>query len=121
MTPRGYICYNLKMENYIEQGSERIPTKEEVLDIIGRHAERYKLKQELFDENGPYLIEAEGEKAGETVEYQYIRKGEFPSGYASSGTTINVLYFDFDKEGTPCTSDTIAIYNHQTGEWQDVE
>ena len=107
------------MENYIEQGKERIPTMEEISDIIERHAERYELKQVLYDENGPYLIEAEGEKAGETVEYQYIRKGEFPSGYVSSGTTINVLYFD--KEGIPCTSDTIAIYNHQTGEWQNVE
>lgn len=106
-------------KNHIEQGNEHIPTKEEILDIIKRHAEKYKLKQELYDENGPYLIEAEVEKAGEIVEYQYIRKGEFPSGYISSGTTINVLYFD--EEGTPCTSDTIAIYNHQTGEWQDVE
>ena len=109
----------MESNNYIERGNERIPTREEILDVIGRHAERYEIRQELYDENGPCLIEAEGEKAGETVEYQYIRKGEFPSGYVSSGTTINVLYFD--KEGISCTSDTIAIYNHQTGEWQNVE
>ena len=111
----------MENNNYIEHGNERIPTREEILDIIGRHAEKYTVGRELFDGKGLYLLEikVEVKEAGETIEYQYIRKGEFPNKVASLGTTINVLYFD--KDGIPCTSNTIAVYNNQTEEWEDIK
>ena len=28
----------MESNNYIEHGNERIPTREEILDVIGRHA-----------------------------------------------------------------------------------
>ena len=66
----------MENNNYIERGNERIPKREEILDIIGRHAEKISVGRELFDEKGLYLLEikVEGE---ETAEYQYMRKGIF--------------------------------------------
>ena len=110
----------MENNNYIEHGNERIPTREEILDIIVRHEEKYTVGRELFDEKGLYLLEikVEVKEAGETIEYQYIRKGEFPNKVASLGTTINILYFE---NGIPVGGHDIANYNSETGEWRDVE
>ena len=69
------------MENDIEKGPERIPTREEVLDIIRRFEANAKVSRELLDEKGLYLLEAqiEGPELGETVQYEYMRKGRFPN------------------------------------------
>jgi len=108
------------MENYIEHGNEHIPTKEEILNVIGRHAESYIVGRELSDEKGLYLFEVkiEGGKAGETTEYQYMRKGTFPNHNESLETTIHVIYFE---NGIPAGGHDIANYNSETGEWKDVE
>lgn len=112
------------MENYIEKGPERIPTKEEVMEIIVRHPENVSLSvilvRELYDEQGLYLLEAkkEGEKSGEFIEYLYMRKGVYPDKDSTTKSTINILHY---KNGEPKTGWNIANYKLDTGEWEDVK
>ena len=110
----------MENNNYIEHGNERIPTREEILDVIGRHAEKYTVGRELFDEKGLYLFEikVEGKETTEITEYQYMRKGIFPNHNESLETTIHVVYFE---NGIPVGGHDIANYNSETGEWRDVE
>ena len=107
------------MENYIEKGQERIPSREEVLEIIFRHAENAVLVQELSDDQGLYLLEAKVEvgKPGEFIEYLYMRKGDFPNKNSSSETTIFMMYY---KNGEYVTGWNIAEYKSDTGKLEDV-
>ena len=110
----------MENNNYIEHGNERIPAREEILDIIGRHEEKYTVGRELFDEKGLYLLEikVEGKETTETTEYQYMRKGIFSNHNESLETTIHVVYFE---NGIPVGGHDIANYNSETGEWRDAE
>jgi len=105
-------------QNRSEQSPEHIPTREEVLEIIGRFAENYTIRRELSDEQGVYLIEAvvPTEKAGETIEYGYIRKGTHGKN-ASAETVIHKTYFDGEM---PVGGDNVALYNEVTKAWEDV-
>ena len=108
------------MKQSIEQIPERIPTKAEVTEVISRFAENPDFIRELSDEQGLYLLEmkVEGKKPGETIEYQYIRKGEFPNKVASSATEIHILYC---QDGVPSSSNLVAVYKSETGEWEMVK
>ncbi len=107
------------MENQIEKGPERIPSREEVLEQITRFAENFTIRRELSDEQGIYLIEAVvlGAKDGETIEYGYIRKGPDRAKNASAETVIHKTYFEGDM---PVGGDNVAFYNENTQAWEDV-
>ncbi len=104
------------MENPIERGPEQIPTREQVLKEIARHAEGAAFVRELSDEQGLYLLEVkiEGEKPGEIIQYEYMRKGRFQGVGQSSETAIHVVYYEND---VPTNGQKIAIYNAESGEW----
>ena len=101
-----------------EKGPERIPSREEVLAIIGRFAEGAVVVKERSDEQGLYLLEAEvkGEKPGETTEYSYMRKGEFGNN-SSQATKVNAVFY---ADGMPISGDSLAICDPETGEWRDI-
>ena len=106
------------MENF-EKGPERILTRDQVLERISALSENHEIRRELYDQKGIYLVEAviPGEKEGETVEYMYIRKGEFVSKHKEAKTTIYKTYFD--KDGMPQSGETIATYDEETGVWEN--
>jgi hypothetical protein len=103
-------------QSSIESVSERILTSEQVLEALSRFAEGFALGRELSDEKGVYLreIEKPGENAGETIEYQYMRKGNHGRQNVSSETAISVIYYE---NGMPVGGDRIAIFSEETGEW----
>ena len=107
------------MENQIEKGPERIPTKAEVMEVIARFAENSTLVKELSDGQGLYLlwVKAEGKEPGESLQYEYMRKGRFPNQNEASETTINVVY---SQDGKLVSGTTAAIYRPETGEWKEV-
>ncbi len=108
------------MENPIEKGPERIPTKEEVMEAIGLFAENTTLVRELSDEGGLYLLEAkvEGENPGEITQYEYMRKGRFPNQNQASETAIHKVYYENDMA---IGGDKVAVYNSERGVWEEVK
>lgn len=104
------------MENQIEQGQERIPTKEEILEIIKRFKENTELVRELSDEKGLFLLETkiEGNKPAEVTQYEYMRQGRFPGYGQSSETAIHVVYYEGE---IPTNGHKVAVYNPESGEW----
>lgn len=100
-----------------EAQSEKILSSEEVLEALSQHAEGFTLSRELSDEKGVYLreIEVQGEKEGEVVEYQYMRKGMHSNHNQSSETVIRVTYY---QDGIPVTGETVARFDEQTGQWK---
>ncbi len=108
------------MKNYIEKGPERIPTRDEVMEVISRLAENSTVVRELTDEQGLYLLEAniEGEEEGEVIQYQYMRKGRFPDNKSASDTGVCVVYF---QGGVFVSGTTVAKYNPETGEWREIK
>ena len=106
------------MENYIEKGPERIPTKEEILDIINELTEgkEFLTLREKSDESGLYLLEVQIDEdiPDDTTRYEYRRKGIFPEGKTSE-TVINIERY----EGDMCVAGhNIADYDPTTGEWK---
>ncbi len=112
-----------RMGNSQERGAETIPTMEEVLFELGKYCENPKIKRELRDETGIYVLEVEGQSKtnpGENVECTYQRKGTFPnkdgSRNESSATEIHILSF---KDGDVVGADNVAGYNHDTNQWEE--
>ncbi|MCX6715578.1 MAG: hypothetical protein NT077_01010 [Candidatus Taylorbacteria bacterium] len=106
------------MENSFEKGSERIPTKEEVMEVVFRFDANAVFVGELSDERGIYLLEAESrDEQGDRVEYVYQRKGTFPDQNSSLETVIHVVYYDGE---VPVGGKNIATYKSETGEWESV-
>lgn len=103
----------------IESKEEKILSSQEVLDVLSLFVEGYTLGRELSDERGVYLreVELEGEKVGETIEYQYMRKGNHGKQNASTETAISAIYYD---DGIPVGGKRVAILNEETGEWEKV-
>ena len=102
----------------IERKPERVLTKEEVMFAMSRFAENPTVLRELSNEAGLYLLEVqvEGEQKGETIEYQYMRKGAFPNQNREVATSICACYY---QDGVPISGDTISVYKSETGEWED--
>lgn len=109
------------MKNEIERGPERIPTKEEVMGIIIRHVESsggLTIIRELNYTDGLHLLDirTEGTKPGETIEYLYTKKGLLPTGVPTAETSIEVSYY---QDGEIYFGARVAVYNAQTGEWNE--
>ena len=105
-------------QNPLEKSLERIPNKKEVIIAMSRFLENLAVTRELSDDRGLYLLEAQvsGKKPGETIEYQYMRKGAFPNQNREVETSICAYYY---QDGTPVSGETIAVYESETGEWKD--
>ena len=90
------------------------------MEVISRFAENTTFIRELSDEQGLYLLEVkiEGENPGETIQYEYMRKGRFPDGNQSSGTVIHKVYYE---NGIPIGGHDVANYDSETGEWKRVK
>ena len=81
---------------------EHVPTLEEVQSlfekIVGK--EKYEDVRKFEDEEGLYLWEVKITKEDGSVEYSYIRKGDYKSkglaGGSASETAIHITYFDND-------------------------
>jgi len=111
------------MENNIEKGPEGFLTKEEVLKVLSRwvsleadaETEPAKIRRELSDEQGLYLLELEeeGEQPGETVEHMYMRKGEHGKN-ATGKTIISVTSY---KDGMPTGGYTLATFDEASRIW----
>jgi len=108
------------MENSIEKGPERIPIKEEVMEVISRFEKATTFVRELSDEQGLYLLEvqAEGKEPGEVTQYRYQRKGTFPNHNESLETVIQVVYY---QDEIPVGGTNIAEYKSETGQWEEVK
>lgn len=106
------------MKNPFEKGPERIPTKTEIMEVISHFTENSVLVRELSDEQGPYVLEVkiEGEKPGETIQYEYMRQGRFPDGNRSLGTVIHVVYYEGE---IPVGGHDVANYDSETGQWKE--
>ena len=105
--------------NNIEKKSERIFTSEEVLEAISQYAEGFTLSRELSDEKGVYLreVEVKGEKDGEIIEYQYMRKGRHPNHNQSDVTTISRIYY---QDGMAISGEPVAKFDEETGVWKKI-
>ena len=108
------------MESGIEKGAERIPTREEVLEIISHFAENVVLVRELSDEQGTYLLEVkvEGEKSDGVIQYEYMRKGRFINHNEASETAVYVVYYESEM---PVGGDKVAVYDSEANEWQKIK
>lgn len=102
--------------NQFEQKQERIPTREEVLDLIRRRAEGCTVLVERSDERGMYYLEAKSPetKPGYYTVYVYLRKGTFPNG---SFTPITRLMAEEYTHGSVDSGDDIAELDPATNEW----
>ncbi len=108
------------MENQIERGPERIPTKEEVMELISRGVEspeRFQTLREIYDEQGLKLLDLriEGKEQGETIEFLYTRKGMLPNNVPTGSTSIEVSYY---QDGNFTGAKQVAIFNYENGEWE---
>ena len=111
------------MPNPFEKGPERTPTREEILSIIGHYLaspEKATVTQELSDEQGIYMLEVkvEGPEPGESTEFRYTRKGEFPNQIASAETIIQAIYYQDD---IPVGGENIASYTPETVGWEEIK
>ena len=97
---------------------ERILSKEDVMEAISRYAENATLVRELSDEQGLYLLDVkiEGEKPGETTQYEYMRKGRFLNQNQASETAIHKVYYEDEM---PVGGEKVAVYKSESGEWEE--
>jgi hypothetical protein len=117
------------MANAFEKAPERIPTQEEILEVIGRFAENYSVELVKADEHGPYLIDAivEDPNTGEITEYKYQRKGGFRADGKNNGSLETAIdaYFYADREGCKngdaMGAKAISVFDSETGEWKDAK
>lgn len=90
-----------KIEN--EKNPEHIPTQEEVLAIFEKFVgeAKYEEIRKLEDEQGLYLWEIKIAQEDGSIEYSYIRKGNYKerglAGGSASETAIHITYFDNDE------------------------
>jgi hypothetical protein len=98
-----------------EEMSEHIPTSEEVFFLFEKLVKetgenKYEDVRKLEDERGLYLWEIKITQKDGSVEYSYIRKGNYKerglAGGSSSETAIHVTYFDND--GIPISGHSVS-------------
>lgn len=111
------------VEQGVEQGPERIHTKEEVLSVISAHIEgarSIEVVKELSDEKGLYLLEArvEVESEHDETHYEYMRKGSYPDGNATAETIIHVVFY---QDGDAIGGHNVVEYHDETGQWETIE
>ncbi|MDP1883882.1 MAG: hypothetical protein Q8L10_00785 [Candidatus Moranbacteria bacterium] len=111
-----------KLRHIEEENQERIPTLEEVWQLleklIGEAA--YEEIRKLADGQGLYLWEIKATRENGSVQYSYMRKGDYAEESLSAGfvpeTAIYRTYFDY--QGVP-VSDQPA-FKLIDGEWIEV-
>lgn len=105
-------------ESGSEESPERILTLEKVVEKILAYAENARIVRSLYDGKGLYVLEMEieGKEPGETIQYEYMRKGRFPNNMEASETAVHLMYY---KDGIPEGGKKIAVYNSETGEWKE--
>jgi hypothetical protein len=100
-----------------ESAPERVFEKHEVLEVMAQYAEGVEVKREKSDSIGLYLLEATiPDSEGGTIEFNYMRKGQYPEGLAQN-TYIHKIFYDAD--GVPCGGTSVASYNETTRQWED--
>ena len=109
------------MGQKFEIGPEHIPSKEEVLEIIGKlmEGEEIFLVREKYDEQGLYLFEVKtiDLESDESVHFEYRRKGKNPEG-STAETVINIEFY----EGEQCVGGhNVADYDSVTGLWRMID
>lgn len=109
------------MENPFEEAPERIPDIEEVLEVIRKFAEVEGVIKESSDEQGLYLLDVKvkaEDKPGDTTQYEYRRKGNFPGGHSSAQTVLNAVSY---RNGEEFWAESAAFYNPEAGGWMFVK
>lgn len=108
-----------KVEN--EKNTEHIPTQEEVLSLFEKligEAE-YEEIRKLEDEQGLYLWEIKIAQEDGSIEYSYIRKGNYKerglAGGSAAETAIHITYFDND--GIPISGH--SVYKLINDKWKE--
>ncbi len=90
---------------------EHIPTPEEVQSLFEKIVgeSKYETARKLEDEQGLYLWEIKIPQEDGSIEYEYVRKGDYKSrglaGGSASETTIHVTYFD--EDGIPVSGTSV--------------
>ena len=104
-----------------EEKPEHIPTSEEVLslfkELVGEN--EYEVVRKLEDERGLYLWEIKVAQEDGSIEYSYIRKGNYKerglAGGSALETAIHITYFDND--GVPISGH--SVYKLIDDNWKD--
>jgi hypothetical protein len=108
------------MPNPFESGPEKIPTREEILEVLNRFVENPKIVREFSEENGPYVLEVvadiESDSSVITIQYEYIRKGKFPDNNSSTETHVEEVQYE---NGVPVGGKIVSVYSSESGNWQD--
>jgi len=96
---------------------ERIPSKEEVLEVLTALAkgEKFEPVREKFDEGGLYLLEVKiaDNFTGESIHFEYLRKGK----YSEGATDSTVIYIEFYSGDQCIGGHNVADLDPKTGNW----
>jgi pimeloyl-ACP methyl ester carboxylesterase len=111
------------IEHYLElaEKSEHIPTSEEVLLLFEKiiRKTKYEEVRKLEDEQGLYLWEIKIPQEDGSLEYSYIRKGNYKerglAGGSALETAIHITYFD--KDDFPISGH--SMFKFIDGKWID--
>jgi hypothetical protein len=107
------------MEDRAERGSEKLPTKQEILDRLG--LENYEITKELSsDADGLYRLEITVQDSdGGKTEYTYCRKGNFPGVPSEDQTHISDVKYppDYNPDRDVPYGAKIFVYDHDIGQW----
>jgi hypothetical protein len=109
------------MNNPFETHTERILTKEEVVEIISNWTNGAEtvpeFTREIVDESGLriYEVRVNGDKPGEYCEYLFQRKGGGPEGNVAK---VSIVSLTFYVDDFPVSGHNIAEFNDESGEWK---
>jgi len=110
-----------KLKIIEEEYSEHIPTQEEVLAIFEKLVgeTKYEEIRKLEDEQGLYLWDIKISQEDGSIEYSYIRKGNYKerglAGGSASETAVHITYFD--NKGVPVSGHSVCKLID--GKWKD--
>jgi hypothetical protein len=98
--------------------SETIPTQNDVFNKISDFVPVAKTTREVKDGIGLAILEMRdtGESEGTFSEFIYTRKGVSHAHSPETETSIRVAYYE---NGIPVGGTTLALWNEETGEWEN--
>lgn len=109
----------IRLIEHIEESSEIVPTKEQILEVMYNYVNKFEIINEKSDEKGLFLFEVmiQGDNPYEFYIYCYMRKGEYDKIGYNSVTSIFYVRFEnnIQKDGK-----TVAELDEETGEWIDL-
>ncbi len=110
------------MENSFEKKAEKIHTKEEVVAVLSRLGvpQDATVEREVSDEKGITMFDIviEGKNEGETIGYEYIRKGGHTGEKGHNGTLVTGIDVVYYENGMPTGGDRVAEFNEEADEWK---